>query len=39
VTLYGYTAETGLASLDMSLSSTRATRVANYLREQLSALR
>ncbi len=39
VTLYGYTAETGLASLDMSLSSTRATRVANYLREQLSALK
>ena len=39
VTLYGYTAETGLASFDLSVSSARATNVANYLREQLSALK
>jgi outer membrane protein OmpA-like peptidoglycan-associated protein len=37
VSLFGYTAETGLSSLDLSLSSARATSVANYLREQLSA--
>jgi uncharacterized repeat protein (TIGR02543 family) len=37
VTLFGYTAETGLVSLDMSVSSARATSVANYLRAQLSA--
>jgi outer membrane protein OmpA-like peptidoglycan-associated protein len=39
VKLYGYTAATGLATLDMSLSKTRATNVANYLREQLHALK
>jgi uncharacterized repeat protein (TIGR02543 family) len=39
VSLFGYTAETGLSSLDLLLSSARATSVANYLREQLSALK
>jgi uncharacterized repeat protein (TIGR02543 family) len=39
VSLYGYTAETGLSSFDLSLSSARATIVANYLRERLSALK
>ena len=39
VSLFGYTAETGLSSLDLSLSSARATSVANYLRERLSALK
>jgi uncharacterized repeat protein (TIGR02543 family) len=38
VTLYGYTASTGLASLDMSLSRARALHVANYLRSRLTAL-
>jgi hypothetical protein len=39
VTLYGYSAETGLQSLDLSLSSARAKSVATYLRNQLSALK
>jgi outer membrane protein OmpA-like peptidoglycan-associated protein len=39
VSLFGYTAETGLTSLDLSLSGARATSVAHYLREQLSALK
>jgi uncharacterized repeat protein (TIGR02543 family) len=38
VTLYGYTASTGLASLNMSLSRARALHVANYLRSRLTAL-
>ncbi|HVA71063.1 MAG TPA: InlB B-repeat-containing protein, partial [Acidimicrobiales bacterium] len=37
VSLFGYTAETGLSSLDLSLSRSRAMSVADYLREQLSA--
>ena len=39
VTLYGYTATTGLASLNFSLSRTRAQHVANYLRSRLNVLR
>jgi outer membrane protein OmpA-like peptidoglycan-associated protein len=39
VTLYGYTAATGLASLDKSLSSERAETVATYLRKQFSDLK
>jgi hypothetical protein len=38
VTLYGYTATTGLASLNFSLSRARAHHVANYLRSRLNAL-
>jgi outer membrane protein OmpA-like peptidoglycan-associated protein len=38
VTLFGYSADTGLASLDGSLSSSRATRVANYLQSELRAM-
>lgn len=38
VTLYGYSAATGLASLNMSLSRGRATNVQNYLRARLHAL-
>ncbi len=38
VTLFGYSADTGLASLDGSLSSTRATRVATYLQSELRAM-
>jgi uncharacterized repeat protein (TIGR02543 family) len=38
VTLYGYSAATGLASLNMSLSRGRATNVQNYLRTRLYAL-
>lgn len=39
LTLYGYTATTGLASLNMSLSRERAQHVANFLRTRLVALR
>jgi len=39
VTLYGYTAETGVTSLNRSLSHARATNVANYLRSELRAMR
>lgn len=39
VTLYGYTAATGLASLNMSLSRARAQHVAQFLRLRLNALR
>jgi uncharacterized repeat protein (TIGR02543 family) len=39
VTLYGYTAATGLASLNISLSRARAQHVASYLRSRLDALR
>ena len=39
VTLYGYTATTGLRSLNFSLSRARATVVANYLRTQLRLLK
>jgi uncharacterized repeat protein (TIGR02543 family) len=39
VTLYGYTAETGVASLDRSLSRERALSVANYLRSELNAMK
>jgi hypothetical protein len=39
VTLYGYTATTGLASLNLSLSRARAQHVASYLRSRLNALR
>jgi outer membrane protein OmpA-like peptidoglycan-associated protein len=39
VTLYGYTAETGVASLDRSLSRERASNVANYLRSELNAMK
>lgn len=38
VSLYGYTAETGLASLDRALSGARAKRVAAYLRRRLAAM-
>jgi uncharacterized repeat protein (TIGR02543 family) len=39
VTLYGYTATTGLVSLNMSLSRARAQHVAQFLRLRLNALR
>ncbi len=39
VNLYGYTAWTGLVSLNFSLSRKRATVVANYLRTQLRVLK
>jgi outer membrane protein OmpA-like peptidoglycan-associated protein len=39
ITLYGYTASTGLASFNISLSRARAERVAQYLRQRLDALR
>jgi hypothetical protein len=39
ITLYGYTASTGLLSLNMSLSRTRAQHVAQFLRLRLTALR
>jgi uncharacterized repeat protein (TIGR02543 family) len=39
VTLYGYTAATGLVSLNMSLSRARAQHVAQFLRLRLNALR
>jgi hypothetical protein len=39
VNLYGYTATTGLASLNISLSRARAQHVAQFLRLRLNALR
>ncbi len=39
VRLYGYTAETGLTTLDRSLSAGRASSVADYLRDELRALK
>jgi uncharacterized repeat protein (TIGR02543 family) len=39
VTLYGYTATTGLRSLNFALSRARATTVATYLRAQLRILK
>ena len=39
ITLYGYTAATGLASLDRSLSNRRAAVVADYLQTQLRELK
>jgi uncharacterized repeat protein (TIGR02543 family) len=39
VTLYGYTAATGLASLDKTLSDRRAAVVADYLQTQLKDLK
>ncbi|MGC2484874.1 MAG: InlB B-repeat-containing protein [Acidimicrobiales bacterium] len=39
VSLFGYSAETGNASLDKSLSTQRAQRVATYLRSELRALK
>jgi uncharacterized repeat protein (TIGR02543 family) len=39
VTLYGYTAATGLRSLNVALSRARATTVATYLRAQLRILK
>ena len=38
VTLYGYTPSTGLASLNASISTSRAIAVASYLREALQRL-
>lgn len=39
VTLYGYTATTGLSSLNFSLSRARARNVANFLRHRLTVLK
>ena len=39
VSLFGYTATTGLASINMSLSRSRAINVANYLRTRLAVLK
>jgi outer membrane protein OmpA-like peptidoglycan-associated protein len=39
VDLFGYTATTGLASLNLSLSRARAQHVASYMRSRLFALR
>ncbi|MHB8378515.1 MAG: InlB B-repeat-containing protein [Acidimicrobiales bacterium] len=39
VTLYGYTAATGVASLNRTLSLARARNVANFLRRELSAMK
>jgi len=39
ITLYGYTANTGLASLNISLSRGRAVRVETYLRHRLNSMR
>ncbi len=39
VTLYGYTATTGLSSLNLSLSRSRARNVANFLRQRLAILK
>jgi outer membrane protein OmpA-like peptidoglycan-associated protein len=39
VKLYGYTAATGLATLDRSLSDARASRVASYLRGELRSMK
>jgi outer membrane protein OmpA-like peptidoglycan-associated protein len=38
VSLYGYTAQTGLATLNSVLSTARAVRVASYLRHELHTL-
>jgi outer membrane protein OmpA-like peptidoglycan-associated protein len=38
VKLYGYTAATGLATLDRSLSEARASSVASYLRDELRSM-
>ena len=38
ITLYGYTANTGLASLNISLSRSRAIRVETYLRRRLNSM-
>ena len=39
VKLYGYTAATGVAALNKSLSDARAVRVANYLRVELRTMK
>ena len=39
VRLYGYTAATGLATLDRSLSNDRALKVAAYLRDALRSMK
>jgi outer membrane protein OmpA-like peptidoglycan-associated protein len=39
VKLYGYSAATGLATLDRTLSDARASRVASYLRVELNSLK
>ncbi|MFY9783754.1 MAG: InlB B-repeat-containing protein, partial [Acidimicrobiales bacterium] len=39
VRLFGYSADTGLASLNGSLSTARAKNVANYLRSELKAMK
>jgi outer membrane protein OmpA-like peptidoglycan-associated protein len=39
VTLFGYSADTGLVSLDGSLSSARADGVANYLKSELRSMK
>ena len=39
VTLFGYSADTGLASLDGSLSSARAHGVASYLESELRTMK
>ena len=39
VSLYGYTAATGVASLNRTLSLARATNVAKYLRSELTAMK
>jgi outer membrane protein OmpA-like peptidoglycan-associated protein len=39
VMLYGYTAATGVTSLNRTLSLARATNVANFLRSELSAMK
>jgi hypothetical protein len=39
VKLYGYTAATGLATLDRSLSNARASKVASYLRDELRSMK
>jgi outer membrane protein OmpA-like peptidoglycan-associated protein len=39
VKLYGYTASTGLTSLDKTVSTERASRVASYLRAELRTMK
>lgn len=39
VTLYGYTAPTGVASLNRTLSLARATNVANFLKSELNSMK
>jgi uncharacterized repeat protein (TIGR02543 family) len=39
VKLYGYSAATGLATLDRTLSDARASRVASYLRVELNSMK